>query len=132
MCTRPDTSQYYYNEYAHKHITVRGVSDLLDNEMVLLPLYTPIYWQIAFYMRNGNEEHACPLHIDGAHFSHIVKSFFQLEWARSIPPGETPLGVCLNIPRHLVPRQNDATSCGVFVCLYATLKVNRIPLNQFH
>ena len=100
--------------------------------MVLVLLYTLNYWQIAFYMRKGDVEHDCPLHIDGTNISHIVKSFYQSECARRFPPREMPLGVCLTIPRHLVPQQNEDTSCRANVCAYAAIKLNRISLNQFH
>ena len=36
----------------------------------------------------------------------------------------------MNIPRDLLPRQDDATSRGVFACAYAALKVNQIPLQD--
>ena len=71
-----DTEKYYYNKSADKHITVRGVPDLLEKETVLVPLYTSNHRQVAFYMRNGDVEHACPLHMDRTDNSHIVKSIF--------------------------------------------------------
>ena len=52
MCIRTDTGKYYYNEAAHRYITVRGVPDLLDKEMVLVPLYIPNHLEIAFYIPN--------------------------------------------------------------------------------
>ena len=85
ICTKTDTGIYYYNKTAHRQIIVRGVQDQLKKAMLLFPLNTLNYLHIRFYMRNGNVEHACLLHIHGTDISYIFKSFFNLNGLRDFP-----------------------------------------------